>query len=85
MAITQKQLDSFHEFAKEQLDNNGSELTFADLYEMWRIQQPTDDELAENVAAVKAAIRDLEQGDRGVPFEDHIRELRQKYNIPTNE
>lgn len=84
MAITHEQLDSFHEFAKGQLDNNGSDLTFAELYEMWRVENPADEELAENVAAVKAAIRDMEQGDRGVPFDDHIREMREKY-VPTNE
>jgi len=85
MGITLSDLESFHRFATEQVDNGDADLTFAQLYEMWRIQNPGRKQLAEDVAAVRAAIHDMEEGDRGIPFEDHIREIRQKYDIPTDE
>jgi hypothetical protein len=85
MGITRSDLESFYQFATEHVGNAGADLTFSELYEMWRTEYPAREELAENVAAVKAAIRDMEKGDRGVPFEDHIREMRQKYGVHTDE
>jgi hypothetical protein len=81
MGITRDEIDSFHEFATGQLDKSGAEMTFAELYEMWRITYPAPDELSENIAAIKAAIRDMENGDRGMPIDDHIREMRKKHSI----
>jgi hypothetical protein len=84
MGITRSDLESFHQFAIVQVDSGKTDLTFAELYAMWRIRNPGREELAENVAAVKAAIRDMEEGDRGIPLEDHIREIREKHTIPTD-
>lgn len=32
----------------------------------------------EDLRKLKAALRDIENGDRGIPFEDHIREVKAK-------
>ena len=37
---------------------------------------------AEDVAAVKQAITDMEAGDRGKPFDEFVEEFRRKHHIP---
>lgn len=77
---TQQQIDSFHRFATERI-RSGSDLTIDELYDLWRLEHLTSDELDENVRAVKAALDDFENGDRGVPLEEAIREIRKKHNL----
>ena len=81
---TQEQIDSFRRFASGRLQD-GSELSMDELYDLWRIENPPPAELDENVRAVQAAIDDLENGDRGVPLEEAIREARAKHNLPADE
>ena len=81
---TQEQVDSFHRFASERL-RGGSELSVDELYDLWRIEDPSPAELDENVRAVQAAIDDFQNGDRGVLLEEAVREMRAKYNLPADE
>ena len=76
MAITQSDLDSFNLFAQSKLDD--SNMTLDELWHLWRIENPTDEEYAENVAAVNAAIEDYKAGDQGRPAGELIQELREK-------
>ena len=89
MTVTEEELDSFHRnrnrFAAEKLANDGSDLSLQELLDLWQIENPTPEKLRENVLAVKAAIRDMENGDRGMPFEDHIQEIQEKHSIPSDE
>ncbi len=71
---TRQQIDSFRQFALEQVENGGAELTIDDLYQLWRNANPTESELAESVAAVKAAYTDFESGDTGQPARRTLRE-----------
>ena len=72
--VTREQLQSFQEFAAKQIDNGGASLSMDELYSLWRANNPTPDELAESVAAVKAALADMEAGDRGTPARQALRE-----------
>ena len=38
----------------------------------------------DDVLAVKAAVRDLENGDRGIPFDEHLRELSAQFGLEPN-
>ena len=78
---TQAEIDSFTRFAVQQLSNGGTELSMDELYDRWRSQNPRAEELAESVAAVKAALADMEAGDEGIPADIHLARLRTKYNI----
>ena len=73
---TQDQIDSFYRFAIAQLANGGSEKSVDELYDEWRYQNLTREELAENVAAVQAAIDDMNNGDVGRDAAEVERELR---------
>lgn len=81
MQLTIDELNRFHRFAEEKLSNGGGDLTLEDLVDMWNLENPPPQQVREDVLAVKAALRDLDNGDRGIPFEDHIRELREKYRL----
>jgi hypothetical protein len=81
MPVTQQHIDSFHRFATERLSDGGADLSIDELFELWRIENPTPEQLHADVLAVKAALRDMEAGDTGQPFEDFKREFRAKNNI----
>lgn len=81
MSATIEELNRFHSFAEEKLANGGAELTFEDLVEMWSFENPSPQRRHEDLLAVKASLRDLDNGDRGEPVEDVIREMREKYGL----
>jgi uncharacterized protein with von Willebrand factor type A (vWA) domain len=62
---TQEQIDSFHQFATEQIQNGGREKSVDELYDQWRLENLSSEELDENVAAIQGAIDDMKNGDRG--------------------
>ena len=71
---TKQQIDSFLEFASSQIDNGGAELSMDELYCLWRAKHPTPAELAESVAAVRAAHAEMQGGDSGRPARAALRE-----------
>ncbi len=81
----QEQLDSFYRFATEQLANGGSEKSIDELYDQWRFENLSPEELLENVAAVKSAIDDMNDGDTGRDAAEVERELRKELKLPTPE
>jgi hypothetical protein len=75
MAITADDLRAFHRFAQERVINDGAD-SLQELVDLWEIEHPKPDAHAQNVAAVRAALRDMENGDKGRPAEQLIEELR---------
>jgi hypothetical protein len=61
---TSEELDDFHQFAKERIARGNARMSLTELFDIWRIEHPTQDELEANVLAVKAALGDMEKGDR---------------------
>lgn len=82
---TQEQIDSFHQFASEHVRNGTADDSLAELFDLWRMQNPTTDELAESVAAVKAALNDMENGDEGRPFDEFADDIRRHNKVPSSE
>ncbi len=79
---TQDQLDSFYRFATEQIAGVGAEKSVGELYDQWRFENLSPDEIAENVAAVQASIDDMNNGDTGRDAGDVERELREEMKLP---
>lgn len=75
MAITKDDLAAFHHFAESTLASRGVE-SLQELVDIWEVEHPTPELHAQNVAAVQAAIRDMENGDTGRPVERVVEELR---------
>lgn len=84
MAVSQDELSSFNQFVAQQIAAS-EDTTLAEILDLWRIRHPTPEESSDNVAAVKSAIRDMENGDRGIPLDDHLREMRQKHSLRADE
>ena len=82
MATTANELVKFTQFAKGHLDRGGSEPSLDELFDLWRIENPSKSDYAENVAAVAEAIEDFKRGDRGRPAGEVSRELRTELGLP---
>ncbi len=76
------ELRAFHRFLGAKLENGGADLWPEEALEQWRElhPEPWDDE--DDVAAIQASIDDFDRGERGVPLEEAMRELCEKFNLP---
>lgn len=85
MASTQEQVEKFYRFATEQLANGGSGKSIDELYDQWRFESVSAEELAENVTAIQASIRDMNLGDSGRDATGIIQEMRQELSGPDSQ
>jgi len=77
MATAEDDLQQFNHFVRERLSaTHADDVSLVELMEEWQLLHPTDEQVAQNVAAVKAAIEDFKSGDRGRPAGELTRELR---------
>lgn len=83
MSLTQDQLDSFYQFAKDKLANGESELSVPELCHLWQLENPSDKERAQVIAAINRGIKDIEAGNYR-PADEFMDEMRRKYNIPND-
>jgi len=79
MATTEQDLHNFTEFARERISGGGESLSLDELFDLWRAENPSADLHAENLAALRAAIRDFKSGDRGTPAGKHSDQLRRAF------
>lgn len=75
MAITSDDLNAFHDFAAARIAHSGVE-SLHELVELWELEHPSAALHSQNVAAVQAAIRDMENGDAGRPAGAVLDEMR---------
>ena len=80
MRVTTGQLEAFHRFAQQKLQNGGAE-SIEELFDLWRIEQPSPEEQAEIHAVIRQGLADIRAG-RGRPAEDVMRDVQLKYNLP---
>jgi hypothetical protein len=76
-----EELEEFYQFAKQRLQNGGSNQSLDDLFSEWRACNPTADQLEVDVRAVRASLRDMENDETGRPFEDFAAEFRRRNGI----
>jgi hypothetical protein len=76
------ELHAFHVFLGDKLKNGGAELLPEEALAEWRQlhPEPFDDE--DDVAAIQAALDDIANGDKGMPFEEFIRGFCREHNLP---
>jgi hypothetical protein len=82
---TKQQIDSFHQFASEELEGGGASLSMDELFSLWRARNPTGSEIAETVAVLKAAQADIEAGDVGRPARATLREVCHRLGLVIDE
>ncbi|MCG8583979.1 MAG: hypothetical protein MI757_04620 [Pirellulales bacterium] len=78
------QLSQFNAFARATIARQNNELTLDELWDRWRLENPTTAEADEDLLAVRAAVNDMNNGDRGVPAREHIDAMRKKYGLPAS-
>ena len=75
------ELREFHRFLGAKLENGGAELLPEEALDEWRQLHPEPWDEEDDVAAIQASIDEFDKGERGMPFEDFMREMRAKYNL----
>ena len=82
MATTEDDLKSFTQFVYAHAGNDSTaDSRLPELFDLWMLQNPSDTDHAENVAAVTASISDFINGERGTPAGAHSRELRHELGL----
>jgi len=75
------ELASFHRFIAERMVSGDADLSPEEALDLWRAQNPTSQEQAETIAAVREALAAYQAGDRGVPLEQFDRQFRERRNL----
>ena len=78
---TEEQIESFYRFAMQQLEKRTSYLTMDELFDAWRYQGLSENELSESVAAIQAVLDDMNGGDKGRDIKEVIQEIRGCLNL----
>lgn len=66
MTTTAQELESFAQFAKTRLATAELKPSLDELFDPWRMENPSEADYAENLAATEEAIQDYEGGDWGL-------------------
>lgn len=80
MSVTSDDLNAFHRFAVTTIADRGAG-SLQELVDLWEIENPDSQLHVENVAAVRAALRDMENGDTGRPAHLVIDEMRAELTL----
>jgi hypothetical protein len=79
MAVTHADINSFNSFALSRLNSGGAE-SISELFDLFLIENPTDDETADVHSAISQSLEDIEAG-MGRPADQVLTELRQKHGL----
>jgi hypothetical protein len=83
MTITKEAIEQFHDFAISLVSGAESDLTWRQLFELWRLENPSVAEYGENVLAIQESLDAMDAG-RMRPFSDFDAEFRKRYGITSN-
>ena len=83
MSVTKEELDRFHDFAISLLSSAESDVTWLQLFEAWRLENPSVAEYQENVAAIRESLDAMGAG-RMRPFSAFDAEFRKRHGITSN-
>ena len=78
MSTAEHDVDSFTSYARQKIESGERDLSIDELFDQWRAENPSDEQNAENVAAIQASIQDYKHGERGTIAGDHSAELRRE-------
>jgi hypothetical protein len=78
MIATREHVRSFQEFALERLSAGGRPVSMDELFEQWRLEHPSDDELSADVLAIEASLRDMRAGETGRDLQEVVADIRER-------
>jgi hypothetical protein len=79
MSTAEQDIESFASYARRNIESGQRDLTIDELFDQWRIENPSDEQYAANVAAVQASIADFKRGERGTLADEHSAQLRREF------
>ena len=71
MATVERELVRFTISARQWIESGQRDVSIDELFDQWRAENPSDEEYAENVAAIQASIQDFKNGERGTVAGEH--------------
>lgn len=74
-------LEQFHQFVGEQLARGEQLMTPEECLEVWRLNHPTPDEMAESIATIEEGLAQMRRGE-GTPLGEFVRRFRAEKGIP---
>jgi hypothetical protein len=81
MATAEQDLADFTSYVLHRIEAGDSDISIDELFDLWRAENPTDEQYAENVAAIQASIQDFNNGERGTLAGEHSAELRREFGL----
>jgi hypothetical protein len=76
------ELREFHRFLGAKLENGGADLLPEEALEEWRQIHPEPWDEEDDVAAIQAAMDDLDNGVKTISLQEVDREIRKRFNFP---
>ena len=76
-----QEFQSFHNFIGQQLGSGMAALSPEEALEAWRLQNRSQDEMEEDVQAVREALADMAGGDLGMPVDEYLAAFRKRHRI----
>jgi len=77
-----EELREFHRFLTDKLRANGNDLSPEQALDEWRRLHPQTQAFDDEVAAIREALDDMANGDRGIPFDQFDRDFHNRHNLP---
>jgi hypothetical protein len=81
MSTAEQDLSNFSLYAHQQIAAGHHDLTIDELFDQWRAENPSDEQYAENVAAINASIEDYKNGERGTIAGENSATLRRHFGL----
>ncbi|MBX3438620.1 MAG: type II toxin-antitoxin system HicB family antitoxin [Planctomycetaceae bacterium] len=83
LALTSAEFEQFSEFVRQKMGNGAVE-SLEELVDLWRVNNPSEQELEESVRALEEGLADAAAG-RVRPAEDVFRDLAARYGAELSE
>jgi len=81
MAVTQAELNNFHQFASARLSSDAVE-SMHELFDIWLLKNPPEQEQADTIAAIHEGLADVEAG-RIHDFDKVNMDIRSQHSWPS--
>ena len=83
MSVTKAELDRFHDFAVSLLSGAEADVSWLQLFELWRMENPSVAEYRENVAAIRESLDAMNAG-RMRPLAEFDADFRKRHGITSD-